>query len=95
MFSYDQVLPIGTVVMLHGATRKMMIVGYQRMLANKDDDTIYDYCGCAYPEGFVSPEDTAVFNHEQIDRVFSLGLQNDEEKVFQEKLRTAIRGRKQ
>ncbi len=89
MYIYEKVLPIGTVVILEGAQRKVMIVGYQR--SQKDNpDKIYDYCGCVYPEGYVSPELTVVFDHKQIERIFSMGLQNDEEISFQEKLRTII-----
>jgi hypothetical protein len=91
MFDYNKVLPIGTVVLLEGATKRLMILGYQRTAAD-DPDKVYDYCGCVYPDGYLSPEQTAIFNHEQIERIYAYGLQNDEEKVFQDKLRSIISG---
>ncbi|MCR5556406.1 MAG: DUF4176 domain-containing protein [Butyrivibrio sp.] len=89
MYNYDKVLPIGTVVLLKGATKRLMILGYQRALV-KEPDRIYDYCGCVYPDGYLNPEQVAAFDHEQIERIYALGLQNDEEKVFQDKLHTII-----
>ncbi len=89
MYSYDRVLPIGTVVMLKGATRKVMILGYQRAGVD-DNEQIFDYCGCIYPDGYLSPEQTAIFNHDQIEKIYAVGLQNDEEAMFQDKLRTII-----
>lgn len=92
MYSYEKVLPIGTVVLLQGAQRRAMIIGYQRTAAN-NDERIYDYCGCPYPEGYMSPEKTFLFDHEQIDRLISIGFQNAEEVEFQEKLREIIDAR--
>ena len=89
MFDYNRVLPIGTVVLLKGATKRLMILGYQRTSAD-NAEKVYDYCGCVYPDGYLSPDQTAVFDHEQIERIIALGLQNDEEKVFQDKLRSLI-----
>ena len=90
MVSYDKVLPIGTVVLLENAKKRVMILGYQRTAAS-DETVIYDYCGCMYPEGYVSPERTLLFNHENIDRIYAMGLQNDEYKQFQGQLQQAIK----
>ena len=90
MFSYDRVLPIGSVVLLKGATSRLMIVGYQRMSADTEDKTIYDYCGVPYPEGFLSPDKTAIFNHERIDRIIAVGLQNEKYEVLADKIREIV-----
>ena len=92
MYSYERVLPIGTVVLLKNADKRLMIIGYQRM-SLEGGDKIYDYCGCTYPEGYVSAEDTAIFDHEQIDRIITIGLQNPPQIEFAEKLRTFIEER--
>lgn len=89
MYSYDRVLPIGTVVLLKGAEKRLMILGYQRRMA-AGSDKIYDYCGCLYPEGFMTPNEAVVFDHEQIDRLIFLGLQNVPQINFAEKLREVI-----
>ena len=92
MVDYERVLPIGTVVLLQNAEKRLMIIGYQRRSA-QGGDKIYDYCGCLYPEGYTSPRDTAIFDHSQIERVISMGLQNPAQIGFAEKLRTVIEER--
>ncbi len=92
MYSYEKVLPIGTVVLLQNAQKRGMIIGYQRTAANGDGH-IFDYCGCPYPEGYLSPEQTFVFDHEQIDRIIYVGFQNAEEMNFQEQLKEIIEER--
>lgn len=86
---YERTLPIGTVVLLKNATKRVMIIGYCKYKMG-DSETIYDYAGCAYPEGFMGPETTALFNHEQIDKIFALGFQNEQRFLFEEKLLEAI-----
>ena len=92
MYCYDRVLPIGTVVLLKNANKRLMIIGYQRKKAG-DDEKIYDYCGCLYPEGYTTPNDTAIFDHEQIDRVIAVGLQNAAQIELSEKLKKLIADR--
>lgn len=86
---FERTLPIGSVVLLKGANKRLMIIGYCKYKAG-DEETIYDYAGCVYPEGFMSPETTALFNHEQIDKIFALGYQNQQRFEFEPKLREAI-----
>lgn len=92
MYSYDRVLPIGTVVLLENANKRLMIVGYQRKKA-QEDSKIYDYCGCLYPEGFMTPNEAAVFDHSQIDRIIAMGFQNQVQANFSERLKTVLRNR--
>lgn len=86
---FERTLPIGSVVLLKGANKRLMIIGYCKYKAG-DDETVYDYAGCIYPEGFMSPETTALFNHEQIDKIFALGYQNQQRFDFEPKLQEAI-----
>ena len=74
-------LPIGTVVSLKGANKKLMITGFC-MYNKKNNNQMYDYCGCLFPEGIINTEKISLFNHEQIERIYYLGLQNDEEIIF-------------
>ena len=82
---FEKTLPIGSVVLLKNATKRLMILGYCRYKAG-DQTKIYDYCGCTYPEGFISPEKTAVFDHEDIAQIYALGFQNDEQILFRQRL---------
>ena len=67
----------------------MMITGFLT-IPNNENNKMYDYCGCLYPEGVISSEQTLVFNHEQISQVYHIGLVDDEEKVFKEKLNKLV-----
>ncbi len=83
---YEKYLPIGTVVLLKGATKRLMITGFCSV-SNEDKDTIYDYSGCLYPEGVLTSEQTALFNHDQIEKLFCIGYSDDEDKTFRKKIK--------
>lgn len=72
-------LPIGTVVILKDATKKVMVTGYKSK--TPDSDKVYDYNGCIFPEGFIENV-YCLFNHSEVEEVFYLGLENDESKDF-------------
>ena len=90
---FEKTLPIGSVVLLKNATKRLMILGYSRYQAG-DQTKVYDYCGCTYPEGFISPDKTAVFDHEQIAQIYALGYQNDEQIAFRQRLGQGLANRK-
>ena len=77
----NKYLPIGTIVKLKTGKRKVMITGF--CLYDRDAaHTLYDYCGCAYPEGMLSTNEVNLFNHGDIEKVFHLGVSDEEEKNF-------------
>lgn len=86
--NYDKYLPIGTVVLLKNATKRLMIVGF--CVKGDTDDKIYDYVGCLYPEGLLSNDQNCLFNHSQIDKIFFLGFVSEEEKKFKKQLNSLI-----
>lgn len=86
---FERTLPIGSVVLLKNATKKVMVIGYC-MHKPDEENVIYDYAGCMFPEGVINMETTVLFNHDQIYRIFSLGYQNEERFIFEEKLKNAI-----
>ena len=85
----EKYLPIGTVVILKEGKKKLMITGFC-MQIEEDKKTVYDYCGCLYPEGIITYKNAIVFNHEQIDKVYSIGYINEEEKAFKIALNEAL-----
>lgn len=87
----EKYLPIGTVVLLKDATKKLMITGFC-VSAQAKKEEIYDYSGCLYPEGIISSNETALFNHNQIDKIYHFGFRDEEEKNFKKKLEEAIKG---
>lgn len=74
-----ELLPIGTVVLLEGGTKKVMITGYSSKKA--DEEKVYDYNGCIFPEGFME-NIYLLFDREQIIEVFYKGLENEEYKEY-------------
>lgn len=77
-----ELLPIGSVVMLKGGSKRVMIVG--RIQRKVGDNSIYDYSACYYPEGVIDPKDLFLFNNEDIDMVYFVGLQDVEEFKFRD-----------
>ena len=59
------ILPLGSVVLLNGGTKKVMIIGYCMKTPEKPNK-MYDYCGCVFPEEVLRSDVTCVFDHEQI-----------------------------
>lgn len=87
--NYEKYLPIGTVVLLKEAKKRVMINGFCTY-ADENKTKLYDYCGVLYPEGFISSNQTLLFNHDQIDKVYHLGLVDNEEKEFKQTLNKII-----
>lgn len=81
----EKFLPIGTVVMLKGGSKRATITGFCST-GNDNQEKIYDYSGCIYPEGFLSSNQVCLFDHEQIDKIYYMGFVDEEEKEFKSKL---------
>ncbi len=77
-------LPIGSVVLLKDSQKRIMIIGVKQKQANSDK--IWDYCACLYPEGIIDPEQLFLFDAEQIERLYFVGLQDGEGLAFLETL---------
>lgn len=86
---HGKFLPAGSVVLLEGATKRLMITGFCTM-DSANSDVMYDYCGCLYPEGMISSDETALFNHDQIKEIYHIGLSDEEEVAFKQKLNELI-----
>ncbi len=85
----EKYLPIGSVVLLKEATKRVMITGYAS-ISPDTGDKVFDYSGCIFPEGFFDYNQVCVFDHEQIAEVFYKGLEDDEEKEFMVNLKEEI-----
>lgn len=85
----EKFLPVGTVVLLKGGKKRVMIIGFCAM-AKEKEGKIFDYCGCIYPEGLMASNQTCMFDHSQIEKVFYKGLVDEEETEFKGKLNALI-----
>lgn len=81
----ERFLPIGSVVLLKGGTKKAMITGFCSVAA-EDKAKMYDYTGCVYPEGYLDFSQICLFDHEQIEQVFHYGYVDEEETEFKKEL---------
>ena len=85
----SKLLPIGSVVLLDGGEKKVMVTVFYSVPA-EDQNKVYDYSGCLFPEGVISSEQNLLFDHKQIVKVFYMGYKDDEEKSFKQKLGEVI-----
>ncbi len=80
----NELLPIGSVVLLEGGTKKIMINGY--FVVEGSNKKVWDYRGCPFPEGILESSGVALFDKEQIKEVCHTGYKNDEVIDFLDKL---------
>lgn len=71
----ERYLPIGSVVELKNG-KKVMVIGYYSVEYD-NDIVVYDYSGCAYPEGIMIKSSYCSFNHNDIKKVDFVGYVED------------------
>ena len=77
----NQLLPIGSVVLLNGGTKRLMIFGI-RQVCKENPDVVYDYVSVPYPEGNVGSDEQYLFNHSDIQTVYFRGFEDEEREQF-------------
>jgi len=77
---YPKYLPLGSIVELKESYQKIMIIGYSQV--DMIDKNIYDYNACLYPDGVISSKFNILFNHDDINKIYVLGLVDNETKQF-------------
>lgn len=75
-----ELLPVGSVVLLKDATKKLMIIGILQV--NPREEKIYDYLGVPYPEGYIGTDKNFLFDHDDINDVIFTGYSNPERDIF-------------
>ena len=79
----ERFLPIGTVCLLKGGNKKVMILSYLIFSTGKEEEKeLYDYGACQFPEGVLDSKTGIGFNHTDIEEVIFMG--NEEDKDYQE-----------
>ena len=82
----EKYLPIGTVVILKNGKKRVMITGFLSLANDSKEKKLYDYSGCIYPEGLLSSTQICLFDHDQIEKIFHMGLSDEEDIEFKKKL---------
>ncbi|MBE5860193.1 MAG: DUF4176 domain-containing protein [Butyrivibrio sp.] len=81
----ELLLPVGSVVLLKGGEKRVVICG--RIQMKNGDDKVYDYSACTFPEGIVDPGKMVFFNRDMIERVYFIGCQDAEELAYASKIK--------
>lgn len=85
----ERFLPIGTVVLLKGAKKELMITCYCIFPTGKQikdgkeiipEQKMFEYGGCPYPEGILDSNTVNAFNHDQIEKIIFMGYESDQQK---------------
>ncbi|NQM14034.1 DUF4176 domain-containing protein [Streptococcus suis] len=78
-------LPLGSVVILKGNTKKMMIISRVIAAPVKGEVYRFDYGACLYPEGLMG-DSLIYFNHEDILKVVQEGYTDDDNEIMLENI---------
>lgn len=78
----NELLPIGSVVGIKGAEKRLMIYGIKQISAEESEPVEYDYIGVLYPEGNLGQDKKFLFNHEDIETIFHTGYADEEREIF-------------
>ena len=81
----ENLLPIGSVVLLKGGVKRLMIYGVRQ--TDKKSQVEYDYIGVLYPEGNIGDDYQYLFNHDDIQEIYFKGFEDDERVRFIERLK--------
>lgn len=73
-------LPIGSIVVVQGGIKKLMIISRAVTTAVNGQKKFFDYGACAYPEGMVGDK-ALYFNHAQIFKVIFEGYTDDDNEL--------------
>ena len=85
----EKFLPIGTVVLLKGGKKEVMITSYCIFPNNTElkdgqevpaEKKMYEYGGCIYPEGILDSNMVCAFNHNQIEKISYMGYETEAQK---------------
>lgn len=76
-------IPLGSIVLLKGASRKMLVISRGLQVNNNGKTVFFDYGGVLYPDGLTGDR-MAYFNHDSIAKVVFEGYSDvDNENVVQ------------
>ena len=100
----ERFLPIGTVVLLKGGKKEVMITSYCIFPNNvqmkdgqevKPKNELFEYGACLYPEGILDSNVSCAFNHNQIEKICFMGYETESQKKLSEMLNAGYEGYKE
>lgn len=81
MIAKEDWLPVGSVVMVEGALRPLMVAGV--MALDGKTNRYWDYVGVPYPEGRAGSDEGYFFDKGMVERLCQLGYLDDRGYAFQ------------
>ena len=85
MADVRDLLPIGSVVKLKGAEKRLMIFGIRQ--TNEETGQEYDYVAVLYPEGNMGEDIRYMFDNDDIDETVFVGYSDEERRDFLQDLK--------
>ncbi|KRM22320.1 DUF4176 domain-containing protein [Latilactobacillus graminis] len=71
----NNILPLGTIVLLKNADQALMIISRVPLTkGNKGENVYFDYGAVLVPQGLQSSDEIIMFNHEQIETIGFMGF---------------------
>jgi len=74
----NEILPIGTVVLLKGGNVELMIIGHHAKVKTADGEKNFEYACCYVSEGVQTASSVNFFNKEDIEKVVQIGYADEE-----------------
>lgn len=82
-------LPLGSIVILHGTVKKLMIIQRAVQVEQNQEKKYFDYGAALYPEGLVENR-VAYFNQPDIAKVIDVGYKDDDDDLMQEQINDVL-----
>lgn len=73
-------LPLGSVITLKNGDKRILIIG--RLQQSVKTNEVFDYAAVLWPEGYIDKNHVYLFNHEDIQTLYHIGLQDTNEFQF-------------
>ena len=82
----ERYLPLGSIVVLNGSVKKMMITARGLMAPVGEENKVFDYGGIFYPEG-VMGDKMAFFNQKDIYKVVFQGYSDADDDAMNDNIK--------
>ena len=86
----DRYLPLGSIILIKGNVKKLMIVARGVLAGQDSDKKLYDYGAVLYPEGLID-ERLIFFNNSDIYNVVSEGYSDSDDEIMNENIKNWIK----
>ena len=85
----QQYLPLGSIVIMKGSVKKIVIVARAVNVRVGEREVFFDYAACPYPEGMMGDQ-LMYFQHKDIMKVVFEGFSDDDDKIMVDNINSAL-----